>query len=295
VVPADIRWLLQLTAPRVQAISAGYYRQVGLDGAALARGDDALAKALQGGRHLTRDELDDPLRAAGLPTDGLRLTFLVMHAELEAVICSGPRRGKQFTYAALDERAPGARVLPRDQALAELARRYFAGHGPALPRDFAWWSGLKVADAVTAIRSLGGELEQVRAGGHTYWAAAPARRATRATRGRGAPSVRLLPNFDEYLVAFRDHAAVFDAQFARDLGAREGVLANHVVVANGRVVGGWRRTLTKDEVLVEATLVVALNDGERAALAAEVARYGRFLGLRARLETPAARRVRSAR
>ena len=137
VLPADIRWMLQLTAPRVQALAASYYRQVGLDARMLARADDVLAKALQGGKQLTRGELAEALRTAGLPVDGLRPTFLFMHAELEAAICSGARRGKQLTYAALDERAPGARTRPRDEALAELARRYFASHGPAQARDFA--------------------------------------------------------------------------------------------------------------------------------------------------------------
>jgi hypothetical protein len=289
VAPADIRWLLRLTAPRVHAASATYYRKTGLDDATFRRSNGALAKALQGGRHRTRLELRAALHTAGVATDGLRLALLLMHAELDAVICSGPRRGKQFTYAALDERVPATPAPSHDESLTELARRYFSGHGPAQPQDLAWWSGLKVADAVTAIQMLGRELETVRVGAQAYWRAAPAP----PVRRDRTPIVRLLPNYDEYLVAFRDHAPVFDPRLAGLLGRREGFLFNNVIVANGRVVGGWRRTLRKDEVVVEATLPTPLDDRDRAALDAEVLRYGRFLGLRAHLRTGAPQRRRS--
>jgi len=292
VLPADIRWMLQLTAPRVQAQNATYYRQVGLDARTLAHGDEVLARTLQGGEQLTRDELGAALRTAGLPTDGLRLTLLSMHAELEGAICSGARRGKQFTYAALDDRAPAAPRLARDEALVALARRYFASHGPATAHEFAWWSGLKVADAIAAIAALDGELAAVRAGGLTFWSGAPARASAR----RGGPAlVRLLPNFDEFLISARDHADVLDARLARSLGTRDSVLANHVVSGSGRIVGDWRRTLKGGAVTVQVTSSAPLDASDRAALAAEVERYGRFLDLRARLEIQTPRRARSPR
>ena len=288
VLPADIRWLLQLTAPRVQALAATYYRTVGLDTHTLARADEVLAKTLQGGKQLTRDELGVALRAAGVPTDGLRLTMLSLHAELEGAICSGPRRGKQLTYAALDERAPAARRRSRQEALVELARRYFTSHGPATAQDFAWWSGLKVADAVAAIAALGEALTGVRAGGQTYWSGAP----TRAASGRGAALARLLPNFDEYLISARDHARVLDPRMSRSLDARDNLLANHVVNGSGRIVGDWRRTLGRDAVVVQVTPSATLDAGDRAALGAEAERYGRFLGLRAQLEIESPPRAR---
>jgi hypothetical protein len=148
VTPADIRWLLALTGPRVHAHNAHRYRELGLEASTLARSHDVLAAALAGGRWLTRPELAAVLEGAGLSAEGQRMPYLLMHAELEGVICSGPRRGKQFTYALLDERVPAAPVLDQDAALAELARRYLRTRGPATVHDFAWWSGL----TVTAIR-----------------------------------------------------------------------------------------------------------------------------------------------
>src|SRR4051794_6375602 len=169
VTPADIRWMLMLTAPRVHQLSAYYNRQLQLDDALFVRSDDLLAKALQGGKQLTRVELGALLKQAGIATDDLRLAYIVGHAELEAIICSGARRGKQFTYALVDERAPNAQTLSRDEALAELARRYFASHGPATVQDFVWWSGLTVTDAKAGLDSVRADLIEEIIDGTSYW------------------------------------------------------------------------------------------------------------------------------
>src|SRR5258708_18431984 len=148
VVPDDVRWMQALTAPRVRAAMAYYDRKLQLDARTFGRSQAVLARTLEGGQHRTREELGRALADAGIPASGQRLGHLMMRAELDAVICSGPRRGKQFTYALLDDRCPKAAtpVLSRDEALAELTSRYFRSHGPASLRDFAWWSGLTVAD-----------------------------------------------------------------------------------------------------------------------------------------------------
>src|SRR5262249_49448094 len=148
VVAADIRWMLALTGPRVCAGMAPYNRRLELDSTVFRRSHRAIAEALAGGVQLTRQELKGVLERAGVHVGSFqRLVHIVMQAEVDAVICSGPIRGKQFTYALFDERVPPSRTLPRDEALAGLARRYFTSHGPAQIPDFAWWSGLKVADA----------------------------------------------------------------------------------------------------------------------------------------------------
>ena len=155
VTPADIRWMLTLSGPRVHAVNASYYRKFGLDSATLARSRATLERALQSGTHLTRSELASALRRAGIAADGPRLAYLVMHAELDQVICSGARRGKQFTYALLDQRVQGVATVARDEALAELTRRYFSSRGPATLRDYVWWSGLTVRDARAGIEMAG--------------------------------------------------------------------------------------------------------------------------------------------
>ncbi len=159
VLPEDIYWLLDLTGPRVRRILAGRYRQLEIDDGVVAGAKAAFSAALAGGRSLTRPELGEVLRVAGIAPDGQRLPHLLMAAELDGVIVSGPRHGKQFTYALLTERAPQARLLDRTESLVELTRRYFRSHGPAQLQDFVWWSGLTVADARSGITLAGGTLD----------------------------------------------------------------------------------------------------------------------------------------
>src|SRR5690242_980084 len=161
VAPEDVRWMLALTGPRVARAMGRYDGHFGLDAKAYRRSTDAIANALAGGKHLTRTELSAVIGRARVPiTSSMKLTRLVMHAELNAVICSGPRRGKQFTYALFDERVPAQKPRSHDRALAELAERYFRSHGPARLHDFAWWSGLKVSDARAGVEMLESRLEQ---------------------------------------------------------------------------------------------------------------------------------------
>jgi hypothetical protein len=187
VAPADIRWMLALTAPRVKAAMAYHDRVFGVTPAIYRRGLAALTKALAGGKHLTRAEVAKILQPTGVKTSDQRVGIM-MRAELDAVVCSGPRRGKQATYALLDERVPPAAVLEREEALLELTRRYFRTRGPATPRDFAWWSGLSAADVKRGIQIAGRELEQVAFDGQELYV------MDRALP-KAQPSAHLLPNF----------------------------------------------------------------------------------------------------
>jgi len=267
--PADIRWLLALTAPRVHQSNALQYRKLELDRSVLRRSAAALEQALHGGRQLTREQLRVVLEQAGVHTRGpLRLGYILMYAELEGIICSGPRRGKQFTYALVEERVPPARALLREEALAELARRYFASRGPATLRDLAKWSGLTIADARRGLEAVRSQLQEEAAGGQTFWFAY-SRQAKQAT----SPSALLLPNYDEYTIGYRDHSAVFDLSHRFDL------VYGHVLVIDGRVAGTWRRTLKKTEVVIQTNTFAPLSRPESRAVAAAADRYGAFLGL----------------
>ncbi|MCI0398089.1 MAG: winged helix DNA-binding domain-containing protein [Chloroflexi bacterium] len=274
VLPADIRWLLALTGPRVHAANAHYYRQLELDGAVFSRSHALLAGALQGGKHLTRAELARVLQDGGIATGGLRLGYLIMHAELDAIICSGPRRGKQFTYALLDDRVRQTTTLARDEALAELTRRYFASHGPATSPDYAWWSGLPAAEAKAGLEMVKSHFTHETVDGKTYWFAAPL-----AAVEVKDPTIHLLPNFDEHFVAYKDHQPSLDPAVLNNLPPPEEALRAHIIVRNGLVIGGWQRTLQKNEVIVKPKLLIPLNTTGQTALKAAAEAYGRFLGL----------------
>ncbi len=268
VTPADIRWMLELTAPRVQRAMTSYDRQLGLDPGVLTRATGVIERALGNGEYLTRVELGAHLQRAGLPGKSTQLAHLVMHAELEGLICSGPRRGKQSTYALLAERAPGARRLSREEGLAELARRFFRSHGPATVRDFIWWSGLRTGDARRALEMNRAKRREVE--GLTYWTLGHS--AVRTPRPR--PTVDLLPVYDEYLVAYRDRQAVPHSLYATPMF----VGVRHTLVIDGQVAGTWRTGLDSRGVVAEVELPRGLTPGEKRSLARALARYGRFLG-----------------
>ena len=275
VTPADIRWMLALTAPRVHAQCAYWYRRLELDAAAFATSETALTRALQGGKQLTRAELIAVLEQAGIALgEDLRFSYLMMHAELEGLLCCTGRRGSQFTFGLLEELAPAARILPRAEALAELTRRYFTSHGPATVPDFVWWSGLTVADARAGLAAVASHLVQEVVDDQTYWFSPQPLPATDIS-----PGVHLLPNYDEYVVGYTDRSALFDAAHVHKLDPRGNILFSHTVVLDGRIVGAWKRTVKKNAVALDVALLTPLDAAQTAAFDVAAAEYGRFLGL----------------
>lgn len=272
VLPADVRWLLALTAPRVHAASASYHRRLGLDAAVFSRGDALLARLLAGGNQLTRKQIAAELAVAGITTDNLVVGFLLLHAELEQVVCSGALNGKQRTYALFDERVPPAPARDRDDALAELTRRYFTSHGPATRADYQWWSSLTAADASRGLELAAAHLAHTDVDGARYWyAATPPPAPVEPT-----PRAHLVQPYDEYLVAYRGARAGYD---------REGWLAAgrnpfpNGVLLDGEYVANWRRTLTSKELAIEIQPVRPLDRAAWSAVAEAVERYADFVGL----------------
>jgi hypothetical protein len=272
VLPSDIRWLLDLTAPRVHAASALYYRRSELDPPTLVRTTDLVVKSVAGGNHLTREEIGGRLAAAGIPTDGLRLGYILMYAELTKMICSGAPRGRQRTYALFDERVPPADSKSEDEALAELALRYFTSHGPATVDDLRWWSGLRAREVQRGLSAAREQLESCDVDGRTFWFApgltCPKPRTTAA---------HLLQGYDEAIIAFRETRAILDAAgLAGKEGAKIAPLL-HVVIVDGQLAGRWRRIEKGRSATIEVQLARELSTEERGALEIEVALYGAFL------------------
>jgi len=268
--PDDIRWLLALTAPRVRAILAHDDGTLELGRAVRARCSRLIGRALRDGKSLTRAEISELLGGEGSPFRGRRLAHLLAHAELDALICSGPRRGKQFTYALLDERAPAAKPVPREEALTLLVCRYFASHGPATVRDCAWWSGLRLADVKVGIESARPRLEQVTTDGTTYWFAEWTEARARS------PVAHLLPNYDEYLIAYAERSAIIDPNVVPRADPK--LIFSNVVMIGGRVVGTWRRLREKGNTRVQTSVRRALDTSGQAAVRAAARRYERFMG-----------------
>lgn len=271
----DVRWMLDLVGARVIAGSASRYGELELDERTLRTCCALFARALEGGNQLTRREMEEVLSRGRIGAVTGRLMHILGHAELAGVITSGGRRGKQPTFALLDDRAPPAKGRTRDESLAELALRYFQSRGPASVRDFVWWTGLTVRDARIATALAGPSLESRTMGGETFWMAP----GSGARRGQG--SAHLLPAFDEYLVGYADRSAMVDPLHMRKVNAGGGIL-KPAVVLDGQVVGTWSRTLGKGTVAVSVSPFRTLTKTQREVIRVATERYAAFLGLTVR-------------
>lgn len=173
VAPDDARWLPALTSPASHRINDLHYRKAGLDAATLGQVHEVLAAGLAGDRHRPRTQLQTALADAAVEASGLRLTYPMMHAELEHLIIGGASVGRARNYALLDERVPASAPVDRAAALKLLAERYLATRGPASVRDFAVWSGLHMPDARTgvaaAMEDSPGRFEGLKLDGVNLW------------------------------------------------------------------------------------------------------------------------------
>jgi len=276
VTPNDIRWLLKLTAPRVNAINGHPYRKFELDASVFKKTNNALIRALRDGKHLTRKELRDVISRARVdPGDSIRLGYILIRAELDGVICSGPRRGKQFTYALLEERAPKGPDLSRDEGLAELTARYFKSRGPATIRDFVWWSGLTSKDAKRGLEIVSDDLTQETIAGQTYWYS-PSRRLPTP----GLKRAYLLSPYDEYFIAYKDRSVTLNTQFTQQETIAK-LIFDSVLVIGMRLVGSWKREFKNSSVIIQLKPFVPLTKAQQQLIKTAADRYGEFLGLKA--------------
>jgi Winged helix DNA-binding domain len=169
---------------------------------------------------------------------------------------------------------PAAKTRAREEALAELARRYFYSRGPATLADFGWWSGLAAADARAALEMIQPELHPETLSDQVYWWPPP---AVPAPDQAPSPAAYLLAGFEEYILGYKDRSASLDSPQSQQAVLRTGVI-HPVMVLQGRVVGTWKRTFKKDALVVETRALQPLNETNKEAFAAAASRYAQFLG-----------------
>nr|WP_269091148.1 winged helix DNA-binding domain-containing protein [Actinopolymorpha cephalotaxi] len=272
----DLRWLLDLTSPRVERVVALQLRRSSLDERHVGRALEVLADALGGRNFLTRKEIGDRFAAAGLPGSGQDLGNLVMVAELRGLVCSGPIRGVQHTYALVDEVVAPTPARTREEALAELARRFFGGHGPSSIRDLTRWASLTVTDARAALAEVGNGLERVDVDGVPHWydpalvAELPERQAAPVPR-----RAHLFPTYDEAVLTYP--AVNFPPPQGSEPPAPDQWVGT--VVVDDHRVGTWKRAVGRNAVTVESRLAGSLDDEQRGLVDEATERLGHFHGL----------------
>lgn len=266
----DIHWLLELTAPRIKVSMRARDKELGITAAVGEKSKTVMENALRGNRHLTRDELRAELARHGIKQN---LYHLLMNAELDALICSGAIKGKEQTYALFSERVKKTRKLNREEALAELAIRYFTSRGRAALPDFVWWSGLTAADAKKAVTLAGGELKSEEG----YW----------FSENRVTPQpesgVYLLPAFDEILISYKNRQPSIDVEHHGKAVSNNGTF-RPVIMENGRAAGTWARVLKKDTVIIKPAFFSRPDKNTVRGIEEAVHRYGSFLGRKAELK-----------
>jgi hypothetical protein len=269
VAASDLRWLMRLSGQRIDAGNARMHADIGLDARTLDQSNDVIAEAVAAAPR-TRKELAASLDARGLAATGLRSTYMVMHAELTAVICSGPRRGKQHTYAPFDQRVPDEPGPEGDEALAELAWRYFSTRGPATLRDFSWWSGISADDARRALEIVRPRLVPIEDGGRSYWF------AEQTVAPSPGPRIDLVQCYDELIISYSQTRDVLNGPLAafKVPGDIDGF--RHVLLMDGRLLGHWRVRATRGGPEVETRTTARLDGEQERELTRAVGGYRRF-------------------
>jgi hypothetical protein len=268
VAPRDIRWLLQLTAPRVHAFNAFMYRKQELDQAMLQRCSKLIERSLRDGNYQTRSTISKLLQEEGIPSDTIRLSCIIMYAELEGLICSGPRMGKQFTYALLEERVAPVAAKSYEEALAALSLCYFTSRGPATVQDFAWWSGLTLKEARAGAATLPRSFEALHCEGKDYIL----KPLSAAEKTQLQTATFLLPDYDEYGISYKDRSALFPA--GQDRGTAS--VFDHLVVVDGHAGGTWKQERKGKQLQVQTRLFEPHTKTQEKEVAKAVARYLAF-------------------
>jgi Winged helix DNA-binding domain len=279
VAAGDAGWLVELLGPVFAAAGRRRRVQLGLDDGVCERALAALPAVLGGGP-LSRADLVARLADEGvrIDPDGQAPAHLVAYAAMRGLVCRGPDLGgDQASYVLLEKWVGKGQAMEPEDALAELARRYLGGHGPAAPEDLAAWSGLPARRARRAFELVAGELRQVELDGRRLWAPAGAP-AARTGREGARPVVRLLGRFDDYLLGWRGRDLVLDRRFARRVQAGGGWI-HAAVVVDGRVAGTWRARREAGRLDLTVEPFGSLPAGTRPGLQAEAADLGRFLGV----------------
>lgn len=268
---ADVGWLTALLAPTLIAGNARRYWQLELDDSDFRQCQRILERALGEERPLTRSQITAALEAAGLSAAGQRAPYLLQRAALDGLICLDQPQGRESTYTLLAEQISPGRELTGEEALAELARRYFASHGPATVADFIWWSGLPAADARRGIAAIQSSLATIQDEGEDYWLVEP----EAAPPDIASPTAHCLPPFDEYLLGYKERSAVLAPEHVKKVNAGGG-MPKPAIILDGKVIGVWKRTKKKQAIQVSRELFRELSEGEETAVAQAINRFAQF-------------------
>ncbi len=270
----DLGWVLGVTSGRTIQGAAKRLRDLAIDAAVLARAEAVARTVLANRTALTRDEFFAELRTAGIDTSGQRGYHVIWYLAQTAVLCWGPPRGTQQGLVLVDEWVRSPRRLDGDEALRELALRYFTGHGPATVRDFAWWTKLTLAAARRGLELAADELTELEHDGTPHWASTA--ELERAAGARMSAAVHALPGFDEYLLGYENRSAPLAEEHVQRIVPGLNGIFLPMIVAGGEVVGTWKRAEKAAGVTVTPDPFSRLTPAQERSFAKASGAFARF-------------------
>lgn len=265
----DVKWMLKLLAPRLIKRNSRRYRELGLDEEILNMAETILEDAVSGNKGIRRSELREILKENNISTDGQRFAFMLQRASLDGLIHQGISVKNDPLYHSL-KNLPSTHMT-KDEALEEISKRYFYSHGPATLKDFVWWSGLTVKEAQAGLKSVEHELTKYEIGNKIYWT-----EIGRKLRDQALPNVKIIPQYDDYLLGYQDRGASIDERTKILLKQKYGIF-NPVILVNGTVTGTWKREINKNKVIFKLNHFRPLNRQENEALLTEIDDYSIFI------------------
>ena len=268
----DVRWMCRLLAAEMTTAERTRHAQLDLTPATLERAREVLGDALRGGVAMPRPDVLDTLRTNGIDPSGQRGAHILGRLCQEALLCQGPACERQPTFVLLDDWVPWSWDPGREEAMAALATRYVAGHGPVTVRDLAGWIGRTLTFAREAVALAGDQVRLTEIGGEAYLV--PPEPAPVAS----TTAVRLLPGFDEYILGYKDRSVMMSAaEELRVVPGKNGMFLGTVTVG-GIVVGTWGRRTAARGTVVTVTPFAPWSDSRRGSVTRAAVDYGRFLG-----------------
>lgn len=268
----DVYWMLELSALQIKTAARSRDKELELTEEAFSHCNTLLEKWLRDGNYLPREELVKLLADAGFSNDNNRVSHILMRAEIDGIIGSGPTKAGKQTYALLAERVPFKKLLKREEAAAELARRYFTSHGPAALPDFAWWSGLPVKECRQAIEAIKTDFVVEIVDGETYLFH-PEFPVSEAEN----EMIYLLPAYDEFIISYKNRAATLTYENHLKVVSNNGFF-RPVIVQNGQVIGVWKRSIKKDNAILETEYFGNPGKAIKKQVEKEFEKYVQFLG-----------------
>jgi len=275
----DIYWMLDLSGPQVKRIVTSYVKKYGYDAKKLDQTNAAIQKILAGNNHLTREEIMQELSITKTPSPDHLSGPIMMYAELDGLVCNGKMKGKQMTYALLEERVPKTQGrLTQEEGLIKLALRYFESHGPATLLDFSWWSGFSPTSCKNIINAIELQLNSITIEDQKYWF-----KNDISTEDDFRESIHFLPAFDEILISYKSREASILPEHQPKAFTNNGIF-KPIILENSKVIGTWKRTIKKDHAKIETQFFNETENHKKAILFEGIKPFENYLGTKIQIE-----------